>query len=157
MGRTLWLHLIELHKIYRFIVQQWKTIMHFFKMMLCKRKNSFCVRNPSRQNPTPFWRSYFLSYMQSKCYLEIVRLFTHLGTFFYFIFFNSLGNLWIWCFRSKDRKILHLNSSLNVDNEHNKEAQSYSVCNELRQQSLSEADCSQGITESVLDWIRRNA
>lgn len=47
-------------------------------------------------------------------------------------------------------KIPHFNSPLSVDNEHNKQAQSYTVRDELRQQSLSQADCSQGITESVL-------
>lgn len=101
----------------------------------------------ARQNPAPFHRSCF-SYMQSKCYLEIARLFTHWRMVWGF--FDYLGSLWIWCFRSKDRKIPHFNSLLSVDNEHNKQAQSYSVCDELRQQSLSQADCSQGITESVL-------
>jgi len=39
---------------------------------------------------------------------------------------------------------------LSAQNEQSAHAQSYSVRHELRQQSLSRADCSQGITESVL-------
>lgn len=49
------------------------------------------------------------------------------------------------------------NPAFQFSTEHGQWAQSYSVCDELRQQSLSQADCSQGITESVLGWIWRNA
>lgn len=86
--------------------------------------------------------------MQSKCYLEIVRLCAHQGMVwrFFLITWETFGSG-----ASKVRSEKSCVSILRcVDNEHNKQTQSYSVCHELRQQSLSQADCSQGIAGSVL-------